>query len=466
MDGKSRGILRGRYRALTLGIVLSITYTAFSQLAVAPVAPVIARDLGGLALYGWIFSAGGLASLVGTVAAGRQVDRHGPGGPYSIGLLASGTGLLLAASAPSMLVLIIGRALGGLGGGVLFTCVYAAINLGYPDEMRPRMLAVVSSAFIVPAMVGPYFAGVIAEHLSWRVVFWGMLPFLLAAAILTRPSLQRLRPEGDPEPRPGIVAALRLAAGAGLLLAGLGMLPEALGLLLSGAGLLLAMPPLQGLLPAGTLVARPGLPSVIAARGLFSAGYFMAEAYIVLALTLLAGYTPSAAGLVVAVGAVSWSASSWLQARLYGRDGGAGRRGRMIVGVVLLLGGIAVMATAVWAPDLALVLAVGGHLLSGLGMGQAHPTSAVVAFARSPGGEEGSVSSGLLLADNLTIALGIGVGGALLAVSEASGWGAKTGVGAAFGVALSLIVLSLVASSRLPRESHPTAAGPKNGVQA
>lgn len=465
MDGTSRGILSGRYRALTLGIVLSITYAAFSQLAVAPVAPIIARDLGGLALYGWIFSGAGLASLVGTVAAGRQVDRRGPGVPYSIGLLVSGAGLLVTASAPSMLVLILGRALGGLGGGVLFTCVYAALNLGYPDELRPRMLAAVSSAFIVPALVGPYFAGVIAEHLSWRVVFWGMLPFLLAAAILTRPSLRRLRPEGDPAPRPGIVAALRLAAGAGLLLTGLGMLPEVLGLLLSCAGLLMAVSPLRGLLPAGTLVARPGLPSAIAARGLFSAGYFMAEAYIVLALTALAGYTPSAAGLVVAVGALSWSASSWLQARLDGRDGGAGRRGRIIAGVALLLAGISLMATAVWAPDLALVLAIGGHLLSGLGMGQAHPTSAAVAFARAPGGEEGSVSSGMLLADNLTIALGIGAGGALLAVSEASGWGTQPGVAAAFAVALSLIALSLLASSRLPRESRPMSAGPQEGVQ-
>ncbi|MDP9352929.1 MAG: MFS transporter, partial [Chloroflexota bacterium] len=141
-----------------------------------------------------------------------------------------------------------------------------------------------------------------------------------------------------------------------------------------------------------------------------------------------------------------------LQARLDGRDRGAGRRGRIITGVVLLLVGISLMAMAVWVMDLALVLAIIGHLLSGLGMGLAHPTSAAVTFARAPGGEEGSVSSSLLLAESLAVALGIGAGGALLAVSDASGWGAQTGVAAAFGLALSLIVLSLVASSRLPQE--------------
>ncbi|MDP9353363.1 MAG: MFS transporter [Chloroflexota bacterium] len=171
LDGKHQGILGGQYRALTLGIVLSVTVGAFGQMAVTTVAPAIAEDLGGLALYGWIFSAAGLASFVGAIAAGRQVDRRGPGATYLIGLAVSGLGMLVAAVAPGMAVLTLGRVLQGLGGGATFTCVYAGINLAYPDELRPRMLAVVSSAFIVPAMVGPYLAGVIAEQFTWRVVF-------------------------------------------------------------------------------------------------------------------------------------------------------------------------------------------------------------------------------------------------------------------------------------------------------
>ncbi len=139
-----------------------------------------------------------------------------------------------------------------------------------------------------------------------------------------------------------------------------------------------------------------------------------------------------------------------LQARLDARDGGAGRRGRIRAGVTLVLGGIALLALVAWVRDLALVLAGGGHLLAGLGMGLAHPTSAAVVFAQAPSGEEGAVSASLLLADNLMIALGIGVAGALAAVSEASGWGMQAGVAAAFGVALSLSVLSVVASFRLP----------------
>ncbi len=138
-----------------------------------------------------------------------------------------------------------------------------------------------------------------------------------------------------------------------------------------------------------------------------------------------------------------------LQARLDNRDGGAGRRGRIIAGVTLVLGGIAMMALVAWVRDLALVLALGGHILAGLGMGLAHPTSAAVVFAHAPSGEEGSLSSSLLLADNLMIAIGIGVAGALSAVSEASGWGVQAGVAAAFGVALALSVLSVVASFRL-----------------
>ena len=65
-------------RALTAGLVLAITFVAAEALAVVTIMPVVARDLGGLWLYGWVFSAFMLGSIVGIVAAGREADRHGP----------------------------------------------------------------------------------------------------------------------------------------------------------------------------------------------------------------------------------------------------------------------------------------------------------------------------------------------------------------------------------------------------
>ena len=67
-----------RYRALSVGVLMSVTIVAFQALGIGTAMPAIARDLGGLGLYGWSFSAFMLASIVGTVAAGRSRRRDGP----------------------------------------------------------------------------------------------------------------------------------------------------------------------------------------------------------------------------------------------------------------------------------------------------------------------------------------------------------------------------------------------------
>ena len=87
-------------RALTAGLVLAITFVAAEALAVVTVMPVVARDLGGLWLYGWVFSAFMLGSIVGIVTAGREADRHGPAVPFLAGLVLFSAGLAVAGLAP------------------------------------------------------------------------------------------------------------------------------------------------------------------------------------------------------------------------------------------------------------------------------------------------------------------------------------------------------------------------------
>src|SRR5204862_7484688 len=108
------GLWAPEHRALTLGLVLTITFVASEALAVAPAVPVLARDLGGLRLYGWVFSAFLLAAMVGVVLAGEAADRRGPAPPYIAGLVLFVLGLLIAGRAPSMPVLVLGRAVQGL----------------------------------------------------------------------------------------------------------------------------------------------------------------------------------------------------------------------------------------------------------------------------------------------------------------------------------------------------------------
>jgi MFS family permease len=109
------GLWAPERRSMTVGLVMTITFVATEALAVVTVMPAVAEDLGGLRLYGWVFSAFMLGSLIGIVWAGRAADRAGPARPYIGGLVLFGAGLTVAGLAPSMPVLVLGRALQGLG---------------------------------------------------------------------------------------------------------------------------------------------------------------------------------------------------------------------------------------------------------------------------------------------------------------------------------------------------------------
>src|SRR5260370_11698941 len=95
-DGRSGGLWAPRRRARTAGLVLTITFVASEALAVVTVMPVVARDLGGLRLYGWGFRGVMLGSVIGIGAARRGGDRGGPAVP-----VVAGGALVRAGPAPA-----------------------------------------------------------------------------------------------------------------------------------------------------------------------------------------------------------------------------------------------------------------------------------------------------------------------------------------------------------------------------
>src|SRR5215472_2675289 len=88
-QGRLRELWAPDIRALTVGLILTITVVASESLAVITVLPVVARDLGGLRLYGWASGGFMLSSVVGVVAGGRENDRRGPALPFTAGLVLS-----------------------------------------------------------------------------------------------------------------------------------------------------------------------------------------------------------------------------------------------------------------------------------------------------------------------------------------------------------------------------------------
>src|SRR3954451_19709434 len=243
-DASPPGIWSSTHRSLTIGLVLTVSGAAFEALAVATTLPATIKDLGGLALYGWAFSAFMLANLIGITVAGAEADRQGPARPFIAGIATFVLGLIIVGLAPSMAIVILGRAVQGFRAGVISSVSYIGIGRGYPEEAKPRMLAVLSSAWVVPGLIGPALAGVISDIAGWRWVFLGLAPFLIIGAILTLPSLRRLS-GGHAAARDWstYIAALRLSVGAGLALAGLGQSARPIiGLTLIVAGAALGLP--------------------------------------------------------------------------------------------------------------------------------------------------------------------------------------------------------------------------------
>lgn len=437
-------------RALTSGLVLTITLAAFESLAVATVMPAVRDDLGGLALYGWVFSAYMLGSLVGIVVAGGLADRSGPVLAYSLGLVLFAAGLIVGGLAPTMPVLVAARLFQGAGGGAIPAVAYTVIGRRYPDAVRPRMFAVLSTAWVVPGLIGPAISGAVADAASWRWVFLGLLPLVLLAAALTLPALRRaeLGPATtDVDATPRLPAALAVAAGAGLVLAGLTADSLLAACLLVPAGFVLGLPALRRLVPPGTLTARAGLPAAILAKGVLTFSFFGADAYLPLALTSERGTSVTAAGIALTTSTLAWTAGSWFQAR---RIAVWGARRLVTLGFLFVAAGIAGIALVL---DDAVPLAVAyvAWTVAGLGMGVGYSPISVTVLRAAPPGREGTTSAALQLSDVLGIALGTGVGGAAVAAGDAAGWDVSVGLSIAFAVTGTVALAGVALTRRLPR---------------
>ncbi len=413
-DGRGGDARRNAVRARTLllsGLLLAVTLHAFHAMAVVVIVPVLAADLDGRALYGAVFSAYLLASLVGLIAAGDRVDRRGPRRPLAEGLVVFALGLTGSALAPTMPSLIAARVLEGLGGGAVSAVLTATVNREYAASDRPRILAMMSAAWVLPGLVAPPVAAWIAETYGWRWVFLGVLPLVGVSAGLTLPSLASTAPVAGVRSTARAGLAVQLVAGFGLLLLALERLPALSAVVAFTVGLLVGARALTGIVPVGDR--RPAVTT----RFLLVFVFFGADTFLPLALTDARHASLFTAGALMTTGALSWSFGAFVQARWATRLAPA-RVATM--GLALVAAGIVGEIVAL-EPSVPLWVAFVGWSAAGIGMGLVYNATGVVAMAATPSGREGETSTALGVADALGFALAAGAGGAVLAWSERMG---------------------------------------------
>src|SRR5689334_6340473 len=182
---------------MTVGLILLVTLIAFEALAVNTALPKAADELGSLGLYGWVFAAFMLAMVASIAVSGRAIDERGLYPVLLVGTPLFCAGLVVCATAPSMLALVGGRVVQGLGAGAVSSVANTAIGKAYPPRLRAAMLAVMSSSWVVPGLVGPQISAFVTESVGWRWVFAGLLPLVAIATLLTLPALRPFGPTDE-----------------------------------------------------------------------------------------------------------------------------------------------------------------------------------------------------------------------------------------------------------------------------
>lgn len=462
------GVLGAAYRTLSIGIISVVFLIAFEATAVGTAMPVAARELEGIGLYAFAFSAYFTTSLFGMVLSGQWADRQGPLRPLTVGIGAFAAGLVCSGTAGVMWVFVLGRAVQGFGGGLVIVALYVVVSRAYEERLRPAIMAAFAAGWVVPSIVGPLASGTVTEHLGWRWVFLGIPALVVVPVVVALPAIRRsasgpVDPDAPAEAfdRRRILLALAISVGAGLLqyaaqdLRWLSLLPGVVG-----AALL--VPAALGLLPRGTYRARRGLPSVVLLRGVAAGSFIAAESFVPLMLVTQRGLSPTLAGFSLALGGVTWALGSWIQSK--------GRmepyRGRlMVLGMLMVTAAIAgapavlIESVPVWT--LALAWGVGC-----LGMGLVIGSTSVLLMQLSAPEEAGANSAALQISDalaNVVLLAGGGAafaalgGGAVGAAHAFDGGGGASHPGAFVVVFLPMACVALVGAwvaTRLHGESE------------
>ncbi len=360
--------LTGRFVLLCLGVWLHSADT----LVTATIAPDIVADLHGIAYINWTISLYEVGAIIAGAATAALCARFGIRGLFVGACAVYGGGCVLGALAPNMAVLIVGRLVQGMGGGMLLTLCYVAVEAWFPRRQFARLFGIIAAIWALGSLLGPLLGGAFAGSPAWRGAFWLFAAQSAVLGALARWSFPATPRQPD---NPWPVAPLLALSAATLLIAEAGALDHALlgaafGVL--GAGVLglaarLDRRAVNRLLPAQLLDFQHPVGSglmLVLALSVATTGFW---AYGPLLLKILFDTHPVVTGYILAGEAIAWSlATLAVSSATPAADAGLIRGGAAAVAV-----GAAGFALAVPSGSLAGMVLCG--LLQGGGFGLCWP---------------------------------------------------------------------------------------------
>ena len=463
--GSWRDLLGPKNLGVSTVLAGGVALYATNEFLTISLMPSAVADIGGHRYYAWVTTVYLVASVVAATTVHSLLLRLGPRWAYLLGLSVFGAGSLACAAAPTMEILLVGRAVQGAAGGLLAGLGYAVINTALPSSLWTKASALVSAMWGVGTLVGPAAGGLFAQFGSWRWAF-GVLVVLTAAMAVLVPISLPARRDADVEvddPRTPIPVWSLVLLGTAALAVSVAGIPHdwraTAALLALGAALVAVFIYVDRRLPAAVLppstFGSGPLKWIYLTLGLLL-GATMADMYVPLFGQRLAHLTPVAAGFLGAGLAIGWTVGEISSASL--------RTTRVIrqtvaVAPLVMATGLAIGAltqfeeasielVAVWAVAL---------LITGVGVGIAWPHLSAWAMSCVDDPSEGPAAAAAINTVQLICgAFGAGMAGVVVNLTET---GDATPARWLFAAFAALAAASAVASFR-------ARAGSDSGRQA
>ncbi len=397
-----RDFLAGDNKLKVVVFAGGVALTAIEVYIGSTLMPSVVAEIGGLDLFAWVTTVFIVASIAASMFAAVRPFGLGPRQNYLIAAAAFGLGSLICGLAPSMPVLLLGRAVQGFGGGLLGALSYMMIRLVFPERLWALAIALASSMWAISTLVGPSIGGIFAEYDAWRWAFFVLVPISALLGLGAMWVVPRRSGEAGMTRVPAAQIGLMIAAVLALSVASASVANPALSGALTLFAILcvLALALIergarQRLLPTGTFVFGTTLAALFGLMVLMQMA-IISDVFIPLFLQRLHGIGPLIAGYMVALLAVGWSGSSMIVASW------TGRRARLLIasGPILLLAGAVGLAFNVGrvnvGSDLTILVPIGlSLLLMGAGIGSAWTHLTPRTLQAAPDGEHDVTSAAL-----------------------------------------------------------------------
>ncbi|MET8676955.1 MDR family MFS transporter [Streptomyces sp. NPDC004647] len=184
---------RRRTNLVFATVVIGLMLAALDQLIISTALPTIVAELGGAGHMAWVITAYLLTETVATVLVGKFGDLFGRKVIFQVSAVIFAVGSILAGAAGSMLMLIGGRAIQGVGGGGLMVTAMALIADVIPLRQRGRYQGALGAIFGITTVVGPTLGGVFTDHATWRWCFYINIPIALVMIVMAARTIPVIR---------------------------------------------------------------------------------------------------------------------------------------------------------------------------------------------------------------------------------------------------------------------------------